>query len=69
MDLDDIPKSKTKDFTAGVSEHVYDTEAELDAFIEGVNLPQDLDVEVGTPFERKKKFVVRVKVGNFGDDD
>lgn len=69
LDLDEIPKTKTKNFKAGVSEHVYDTLAEINAFIEGVNLPSDLDVYIGTPFERDGKHVVRVKVGDFGDDD
>lgn len=77
MGINEIPQDKTDKFPAGVSEHTYATEAECKAFVEGVNLAQDIDVETGTPFQRKTSFqnkttrrrsewVVRVKVGNFG---
>lgn len=69
MDLNDIPKNKTKGFPMGVSEHIWATAAEMTAFITGVDLAEDIDVECGEPFERKGKQVVRVKIGDWGDDD
>lgn len=74
MELNDIPKDKRAGFPSGVSEHVFKTKGEVAAFIEGVNLPDDMDVTVGTPFkrkEKKKKFVhvVRVKVGDWDDEE
>jgi hypothetical protein len=69
MDLNNIPKNKVSGFPTGVSEHVYDTEGEMKAFIDGVNLADDIDVDSGEPFERDGKFVVRVKVGEWDEDD
>lgn len=69
MDLNDIPESKTKGFATGVSEESFDTDAEMNAFLHGLTYADDIDVEAGTPFLRDGKFVVRVKVGDFGDED
>lgn len=85
MNLNNIPQNKTSGFPTGVSEHVYDTEAECKAFVDGVQLAQDIDVEAGTPFQRMKRppvgsrgvaattpveqWVVRVKVGEWDDED
>ncbi len=69
MDLDDIPQSKTDGFPTGVSEHSYDTVAEIVAFIEGVGLADDIDVTIGDYFQRDDQWVVRVKVGDFDDEE
>ena len=80
MDLNDIPQNKTSGFPTGVSEHTYASLNECKAFVDGVNHAQDTDVETGTPFERKTSFqnkttrrrsewVVRVRVGDWGDED
>jgi hypothetical protein len=68
MDLNDIPHEK-KSFPTGVSEQVYKTMPEMDAFIEGLDFADDTDVSHGQPFERDGEFVVRVRVGDFGLDD
>lgn len=65
MDINEIPQEQTVGFPAGVSEHEYATREETIAFAEGVNLPDDTDVETGTPFQRGTAWVVRVRVGNF----
>ena len=69
MDLDNIPQTKTKGFPAGVSEVKYATQAEMTAFLDGLNFASDIDVENGMIFQRDGQYVVRVKVGDFGDDD
>lgn len=69
MELNDIPKNKTKDFPTGVSEVRFDTHGEITAFLHGLSYADDVDVEAGEPFERGDKFVVRVRVGDWGDDD
>lgn len=85
MNLNNIPQNKTSGFPTGVSEHVYNTEAECRAFVDGVQLAQDIDVETGTPFSRLtrppvgsrgvdattpvQQWVVRVKVGEWDDED
>lgn len=69
MDLDRIPKDKKKGFSAGVSEVEYDTLAEMNAFLHGLNFASDIDVENSTVFQRDGKYVVRVKVGDFGEFD
>jgi hypothetical protein len=69
MHVNDVPHEERKKFPTGVSEHEYDTEAEMTAFLDGVNLADDIDVESGEPFQRDGKFVVRVRVGEWDDDD
>ena len=68
-DLDRIPKSETSTFPDWVSEQSYPTKAEIDAFIHGVTYVDDIDVEVGTPFERDGQWVVRVACGDFDPDE
>jgi hypothetical protein len=68
MNLDDIPRNQI-DFRAGVYEVSYPTLAEINAYIEGLHAPDDIDVDSGTPFERNGQFVVRVRIGDWGDDD
>lgn len=69
MDLDKIPQHKKVNFPAGVSEHEYETRKEIDAFLEGVNLAQDTDVETGEIFQRDGNYVVRVRVGEWPEED
>lgn len=69
MNLNDIPKKQTKKFPIGVTEQVFDTMAEMRAFIAGLCYADDTDVENGDPFERNGKVVVRVRVGNFDEDE
>ena len=68
MELNEIPKNWKHHLPVGVSEHTYTTRAEIDAFLEGVNLAEDIDVETGDPFERKGRWVVRVRVGEWDDE-
>lgn len=65
MDPNDIPQDQTDHFPEGFSEHIYKTEKEMRAFLDGVYLADDIDVEAGEWFRRGRKYVVRVKVGNF----
>lgn len=67
MELNAIAQEQRMNFPPGVSEHVYRTRAEMTAFVDGVSLANDLDVECGPPFVRNGLYVVRVRVGNFGD--
>lgn len=69
MSLDTIPQDKTENFPCGVSEVEYNTEAEMKAFIDGLNYADDIDVNYGDYFQRNKKFVMRVVVGNWDEDD
>ena len=64
-DLDRIPQDRKVNLPNGVSEVEYETEKELNAFLEGINYSQDLDVQTGTPFERDGNWVVRVMVGDW----
>jgi hypothetical protein len=68
MELHDIPRNKTKNFPSGISEQEFDTPKEAHAFTHGITYADDEDVECTEPFERNGKFVVRVRIGNFGDD-
>lgn len=68
MNLDDIPQGQTVGFQTGVSEQVYDTEAEMAAFLAGISYVGDLDVCWGKPFLRGGKYVIRVRVGEWGDE-
>jgi hypothetical protein len=69
-DLNDIPEDKRDDFPAGVSEEEYATEAEMTAFLNGLGYADDVDVTHGDVFMRENgKFVVRICVGEWGDDD
>lgn len=65
MDLNQIPKIQTDNFSEGVSEVECDTLKEMQAFLKGLNYADDVDVEHGDIFIRNNKVVVRVKVGNF----
>jgi len=67
VDIDDIPHDATK-FPVGVSEHVYPSWDLMSAFLDGLHLADDVDVEQGQVFERDDKFVVRVRVGDFFDE-
>jgi len=69
MDLNDIPKEKTDNFPMGVTEVEYDTEAEMKAFIDGLQFADDIDVSNGDYFERNGKFVMRVVVGDWDDEE
>lgn len=68
IDLNDIPQDKTDNLPTGVTEQTYGTEAEINAFVDGVTFPDDIDVEVSTPFQRGDQWVVRVCVGDWNDD-
>lgn len=68
MDLNDIPNDATK-FPTGVSEQEYNTEAEMSAFINGLDFADDIDVHHGDPFQRDGKFIVRVVVGDWDEED
>jgi hypothetical protein len=63
----DLNDANNTNYPPGVSEVVYDTEGEIEAFIAGLNYAQDIDVEAGTPFfdMRQCKWCVRVRVGEF----
>lgn len=63
IDLNDIPRNKIKNFPEWISEVRFDTESEIKAFLIGLCYPDDLDVSYGNYFQRKNKWVVRVKVG------
>lgn len=69
MFLNDIPKDHTQNFPTGVSERNFDTEAEIHAFLEGLTYADDGDVGHGEVFKRDGKFVVRVRVGEWDEDD
>ena len=69
MDLDDIPTTQKDKFPTGVSEMEYDTEEEILAFLNGLTYAGDGDVEGGKPFRREGKWVVRVRIGDWGDGD
>lgn len=69
MHVNDIPHEERKRFPAGVGEYEYDTGAEMQAFIDGVSLPDDVDVEVGDAFQRDGKWVVRVRIGDWPEDE
>lgn len=69
MSLDSIPQEKTNGFPCGVSEVQYNTAAEMAAFIDGLQYADDIDVSHSEPFERNGKFVVRVVVGDWDDED
>lgn len=69
MDLDAIPQEKTDKFPTGVSEVQYDTQDEMMAFMDGLNYADDIDVSHGEYFERNGKFVMRVRVGEWDDDE
>lgn len=63
--LEEIPVNQTDDFPEGVSEVEFNTEAEMDAFKEGLHYADDIDVESSIRFPRNGKWVCRVKVGNW----
>lgn len=67
MNLDEIPKEKKDDFPIGVSEVIYETHAEIEAFWDGLNYAGDLDVESGPVFVRDDQCVMRVRVGDFDE--
>lgn len=69
MNLNDIPHEQTDGFPTGVSEFSTDTDNEMRAFLAGLNYANDIDVEHGEYFERDFNFVVRIKVGDFGEDE
>lgn len=70
MSIDNISHDRTGNaLPTGISEHIYATKAEMTAFIEGVKLADDIDVEVGQPFERDGQHVVRVAVGEWDADE
>jgi hypothetical protein len=69
MDLNDIPQNKIDNLPMGVSEVQYDTEAEMKAFIDGLQFADDIDVSNGDYFQRDGKFVIRVVVGDWNDED
>jgi hypothetical protein len=67
IDLDRIPEDRKVNFPIGVSEVEYETANELNAFINGLNWPEDVDVRTGTPFTRDGMWVVRVQVGDWSE--
>jgi hypothetical protein len=69
MSLDSIPQEQRAKFPTGVSEVEYGTEQEMSAFIDGLNYADDIDVSHGQPFQRDGKFVMRVVVGEWDDED
>jgi len=66
MDLDDIPQNEI-DLPMGVTEVEYDTEAEMKAFIDGLQFADDIDVNNSNYFVRNGKFIVRVVVGDWDE--
>ena len=42
---------------------------EMDAFLCGLNWADDVDVENGEPFQRNGKWVVRVAVGEWDNEE
>lgn len=69
--LDAISKDLigSRSLPPGVTEAVYDTEAEMRAFLDGLNWVGDIDVHNGTPFVRDGSWVVRVGMDGFDDDE
>jgi hypothetical protein len=68
-DLDKLPQDQMGDFPTGVNEEVFNTMAELDAFLHGFQYADDIDAYNGSPFQRGDKFVVRVCVGDWDNED
>lgn len=68
--LDSIPPDLvgTLALPEGVSEAVFATLAEIQAFLTGLNWVGDIDVSSGTPFRRGDDWVVRVGTGCYVDD-
>lgn len=62
-DLDDIPQEQRDNFPEWVSEVEYPTRDLMQAFMRGLTLPDDTDVDYGPVFERDGKIVVRIRVG------
>ncbi len=70
MEIDDanlnaIPENQTDNFDDGISEDIFETKAEMDAFLHGLSVSDAIDVYRGTPFQREGKYVVRVCVGDW----
>ncbi len=68
-DLNEIVQTQTDSFPTGVSEHSYSTDAEMTAFLSGIDAAGSLDVWYGAPFVRDGKFVVRVQCGSWDDEE
>ena len=67
MDLNSLPK-EADNLPEGVSEVLFETEPEMDAFMQGFTYCGEVPgVHAGEPFERDGIHVVRIHVGDFGD--